>query len=62
MTVEIAPKTEVRVARRAIAGVTREPEEEDAEPDEPEDSGAEPTVDPTGAISGGETSDEENHG
>ena len=26
VTVEIAPKTEVRVARRAIAGVTREPE------------------------------------
>ena len=28
VTVEIAPETEVRVARRAIAGVTREPEEE----------------------------------
>ena len=26
VTVEIAPNTEVRVARRAIAGVTREPE------------------------------------
>ena len=26
VTLEIAPKTEVRVARRAIAGVTREPE------------------------------------
>jgi preprotein translocase subunit YajC len=26
VTVEIAPRTEVRVARRAIAGVTREPE------------------------------------
>ena len=26
VTVEIAPKTEVRVARRAIAGITREPE------------------------------------
>ena len=26
VTVQIAPKTEVRVARRAIAGVTREPE------------------------------------
>jgi len=34
VTVEIAPKTEVRVARRAIAGVTREPEpEEDGEAD-----------------------------
>lgn len=36
VTVEIAPKTEVRVARRAIAGVTREPEDE--EPGEPEAS------------------------
>jgi preprotein translocase subunit YajC len=37
VTVEIAPKTEVRVARRAIAGVTREPEPgEDGEPKEPE--------------------------
>jgi preprotein translocase subunit YajC len=35
VTVEIAPKTEVRVARRAIAGVTREDEpEDDAEADE----------------------------
>ena len=31
VTVEIAPQTEVRVARRAIAGVTREPEEDEAE-------------------------------
>jgi len=30
VTVEIAPKTEVRVARRAIAGVTREPDAEEA--------------------------------
>jgi preprotein translocase subunit YajC len=30
VTVEIAPKLEVRVARRAIAGVTREPEPEAA--------------------------------
>ena len=29
VTVRIAPKTEVRVARRAIAGVTREPEQEE---------------------------------
>jgi len=34
VTVLIAPKTEVQVARRAIAGVTREPEpEEDGEAD-----------------------------
>jgi preprotein translocase subunit YajC len=44
VTVEIAPKTEVRVARRAIAGVTREPEPGDeSEPAEtevpPEDDG-----------------------
>jgi preprotein translocase subunit YajC len=35
VTVEIAPDTEVRVARRAIAGVTPEPEEEEPEADEP---------------------------
>ena len=36
--VEIAPKLEVRVARRAIAAVTSEPEpEESSEPDEPQD-------------------------
>ena len=29
VTVEIAPGTEVRVARRAIAGVTRDPEDEE---------------------------------
>jgi preprotein translocase subunit YajC len=38
VTVEIAPKTEVRVARRAIAGVTREPEEDDTEEAEAEES------------------------
>jgi preprotein translocase subunit YajC len=38
VTVEIAPKTEVRVARRAIAGVTREPEPgEGVEPEEAQD-------------------------
>jgi preprotein translocase subunit YajC len=37
VTVEIAPKTEVRVARRAIAGVTSEPEPgEEAKPEEQE--------------------------
>jgi preprotein translocase subunit YajC len=40
VTVEIAPRTEVRVARRAIAGVTRdEPDPgEDEEHNEPEES------------------------
>jgi preprotein translocase subunit YajC len=35
VTVEIAPNTEVRVARRAIAGVVNEPEEEETATDEP---------------------------
>lgn len=40
VTVEIAPKTEVRVARRAIAGITREPDAaEDGEAGEPEQEG-----------------------
>jgi preprotein translocase subunit YajC len=39
VTVEIAPRTEVRVARRAIAGVIHEPEDEEAA--EHEDSAAE---------------------
>jgi preprotein translocase subunit YajC len=56
VTVEIAPNLEVQVSRRAIAGVTREPEEpeveETAEAEEPEaDEG-----------SGAETSNEENRG
>ena len=39
VTVEIAPNTVVRVARRAIAGVTREPEPgEDGAEAEPEES------------------------
>ena len=38
VTVRIAPQTEVLVARRAIAGVTRDEEEdEDAEAEEPQD-------------------------
>jgi preprotein translocase subunit YajC len=44
VTVAIAPKTEVRVARRAIAAVTSEPEPEEAgEPEEEpqEDAGGE---------------------
>jgi preprotein translocase subunit YajC len=42
VTVEIAPRTEVRVARRAIAGITREDEPEEAgEADEPKDDDGE---------------------
>jgi preprotein translocase subunit YajC len=70
VTVEIAPKTEVRVARRAIAGVTREPDaEEPGEPEESQEEGGErwrsafdEDDDSTGAIPGGETSGEEKRG
>ena len=66
VTVQIAPNLEVHVARRAIAGVTvePEPEEEDEEPEEPEESAEEPheDADPTGPIPGGDTSNEENRG
>jgi preprotein translocase subunit YajC len=54
VTVEIAPETEVRVARRAIAGVTREPEDEETEQIE------EPQGDGEGVA--GETSNEEIRG
>jgi preprotein translocase subunit YajC len=63
ITVEIAPNTEVRVARRAIAGVTHEeePEEgEEPESDAEESSGQE--GDPTGPIQEGESSNGENRG
>jgi preprotein translocase subunit YajC len=56
VTVEIAPSTEVRVARRAIAGVTREPEPE--EEDTPEELQAEDADEGAGA----ETSNEEDRG
>jgi preprotein translocase subunit YajC len=74
VTVEIAPNTEVRVARRAIAGITRdEPEEEEPEeaeePTEPETEGPEETLarlqgegDPNGANVAAKPSDEENRG
>jgi preprotein translocase subunit YajC len=59
VTVEIAPSTEVRVARRAIAGVTREPEPEElAEEDTPEELQAEDADEGAGA----ETSNEEDRG
>ena len=56
VTVEIAPNTEVRVARRAIAGVTSE--------DEPEEPGEddEPAPDPTASIPDGEPSNVEERG
>jgi preprotein translocase subunit YajC len=74
VTVQIAPNTEVRVARRAIAGVSRdEPEdeepEEDEEPTEPEAEEPEETLarlqgtgDPNGANVSAKPSDEEKRG
>ena len=71
VTVEIAPDTEVRVARRAIAGVTREEEDEEptedeegAEPEasaEPEET-AEPEEPQADEGRGAATSNEENRG
>jgi preprotein translocase subunit YajC len=74
VTVEIAPQTRVRVARRAIAGVTRDEEPENDEPhedpEEPKDA-EEPDEtlarlqaadDPNGANVGAEPSDGENRG
>jgi preprotein translocase subunit YajC len=66
VTVLIAPKTEVLVARRAIAGVTREPEaDEDAEAEEPqeeEDEKWQSAFDDEGSTYSSETSDEEKRG
>ncbi len=69
VTVEIAPKTEVRVARRAIAGVTREPELGEAAEagdagaaEEPKDDGPEKWRSAFGEGSDGETSNEEQRG
>jgi preprotein translocase subunit YajC len=75
VTVEIAPNTQVRVARRAIAGITRdEPEDEEpeghdehdepAEHEEPEDTLArlQKADDSNGANVAAEPSDEENRG
>jgi preprotein translocase subunit YajC len=59
VTVEIAPQTEVRVARRAIAGVTRDPEEDEPEEAEAEDSHEESQED-EGSVA--EASNEENRG
>jgi preprotein translocase subunit YajC len=75
VTVEIAPNTQVRVARRAIAGISRdEPEDEEPEgqeehaeteePEAPEDTLArlQGADDPNGANVVAEPSDEENRG
>jgi preprotein translocase subunit YajC len=68
VTVEIAPQLEVRVARRAIAGITSEPEDEEAEDaeegEEGEDAADEPEAadDSIGASSAGEAPVEEDRG
>jgi len=69
VTVEIAPKTEVRVARRAIAGVTRDEPDEDetdehAEPADGEDGRErwQSAFDEDDAGSGSGASNEENRG
>jgi preprotein translocase subunit YajC len=56
VTVEIAPQLEVRVARRAIAGVTREPEPDEAVESEPEEEAEEPD----GAAASPEPEDDSN--
>lgn len=65
VTVEIAPKTEVRVARRAIAGVTSEPDPaEERESEEPQDDDGErwqSAFDEQGSEAG-DTSTEEKRG
>jgi preprotein translocase subunit YajC len=68
ITVEIARQTQVRVARRAIAGVLTEPEPEDVESDEAEEPAAdaeessENATDTTGPIEAAEPSDGETRG
>ena len=66
VTVEIAPSTEVRVSRRAIAGITREPEDEEAEaPEEAENeaaASAEADLDPNGVNPGAKPSGGEDRG
>jgi preprotein translocase subunit YajC len=69
VSVEIAPQLVVRVARRAIAGITSEPEEDEAEEheepaEEPEEptAGAETETDSSGAIHGAEASGDESRG
>jgi len=57
VTVEIAPTIEVRVARRAIAGVTPEPDDDEtAELEEPEDDEG------SAALEAADPSNEENRG
>jgi preprotein translocase subunit YajC len=60
VTVEIAPNTEVRVARRAIAGVTREPEDDEAEDEEPEDGEPDDAEDPEETLARLQAADDAN--
>jgi preprotein translocase subunit YajC len=60
--VEIAPRMEVRVARRAIAGVTRDEPDEPEEPEEPEEPAQEPASVDAAEQPEGVISTEENRG
>jgi preprotein translocase subunit YajC len=66
VTVEIAPKTEVRVARRAIAGITRDDEDEEtgegAEPTDDDHEKWQSAFDEADAGSATDTSKEEDRG
>jgi len=65
VTVEIAPKVKVQVARRAIAGVTREDEPQESEEFQESEgtaAGPEQDVDPSGGIPPGGTSNEDDRG
>jgi preprotein translocase subunit YajC len=73
VSVEIAPQLEVRVARRAIAAITREPEaeegeehgeaaEESAEGAEEAATSPEPEADSSGVIQGADVSGDESRG
>lgn len=68
VTVEIAPHTEVRVARRAIAGITSDPGEDEAS-GEPEEAGEDvdhekwqSAFDEDDAGAGGDASNEKSRG
>jgi preprotein translocase subunit YajC len=62
VTVEIAPRTEVRMDRRAIAGVTREPEAEEAGEPQDDDGDKWRSAFDEDEGSGGDASNEEKPG
>lgn len=62
VTVEIAPTIEVRVARRAIAGVTPEPDEDEPEADETEPDESHEDEEGSAVVEAADPSNEENRG